>query len=162
METRLRSDARDRIQQIADQHDGKITAAMVLDDARDASSPLHRYFTWDDDEAAHRWRLRQAGVLLRSVEIRNVTTTMQVTYPAYVRDPEASPKDQGMVSVVRLRGERDLALEALGAEFARVAAMLRRARSLAVGLGLEDEVERVFGPLEVARARVEEELHPTE
>jgi hypothetical protein len=39
----------------------------LVDDARDADSPLHDYFEWDDDVAAERWRNSQAKYLLRHI-----------------------------------------------------------------------------------------------
>lgn len=47
---------------------GNVGPADVLSAARDPLSPLHSYFTWDDTEAADRYRLMQAGVLLRRVK----------------------------------------------------------------------------------------------
>lgn len=51
---------------------GELTAEFVLDDARSHNSPLHKYFDWDDGEAAERWRLTQAGGLIRSVFLKTV------------------------------------------------------------------------------------------
>ena len=48
---------------------GYITPEMVVDDARRASSPLHRYFTWSDEEAAAKWRIEQAKYLIRHITI---------------------------------------------------------------------------------------------
>jgi hypothetical protein len=37
----------------------------VVEAARDPKSPLHSRFEWDDGEAAEKWRLEQARVLIR-------------------------------------------------------------------------------------------------
>lgn len=37
--------------------------------AEDPSSPLHTHFTWDDSEAARKYRLAQAGALIRRVKL---------------------------------------------------------------------------------------------
>lgn len=50
----------------------KLTAEIVLDEAKKRYSPLHAYFTWDNDEAAGQWRLHQARNLIRSIEIEVV------------------------------------------------------------------------------------------
>lgn len=152
----VKNAARERIQWLADQNDGRVTASMVVADAKKKTSPLHACFDWDNDVAGDKWRLEQARRLIQSVRIETVTTTMRVSCPAYVRDPARQAGEQGHVAVSRLRSERDLAIEALTAEFSRVAATLRRAREIAVGLGLEAEVERMFGPLDQARSRLEE------
>lgn len=45
--------------------DGVIRPVDVVEAARDEESPLHDWFQWDDDEAAHQYRLLQARNLLR-------------------------------------------------------------------------------------------------
>jgi hypothetical protein len=44
---------------------GALTAEIVVDEASDPTHPLHHRFTWDDSEAARKWRLHEAGNLLR-------------------------------------------------------------------------------------------------
>lgn len=48
---------------------GPLTADRVLTEAMNARSPLHRYFEWDDEKAAHQFRLEQARRLIRSIEV---------------------------------------------------------------------------------------------
>lgn len=59
---------RDELQAIYDEH-GALTPAIVLAEATDEAHPLHKRFTWDDTEAASRWRLTQAAELIRSVKV---------------------------------------------------------------------------------------------
>lgn len=56
---------RKELEQLAEQHDGLVTPGAVVERARDPESPLHDRFTWDDSEAAERWRLEEARQLLR-------------------------------------------------------------------------------------------------
>lgn len=42
----------------------------VVEAAKAETSPLHCFFDWNDTTAAHKYRLKQARGLLRSVEIR--------------------------------------------------------------------------------------------
>lgn len=44
---------------------GTLTPALLVDLARDPQHPLHSRFEWADSVAAHKWRLEQAGQLLR-------------------------------------------------------------------------------------------------
>ena len=55
---------REQLQAIRDEH-GTLTPALVVDVARDPEHPLHPRFEWDDSTAAERWRIEQAGQLLR-------------------------------------------------------------------------------------------------
>jgi hypothetical protein len=58
----------DQLQAIYNRHH-TLTPQIVLAEATDPQHPLHRRFTWDDGEAAERWRLHQAQALIRSVNV---------------------------------------------------------------------------------------------
>lgn len=49
--------------------DGVLTAEAVLEEAQPETSPLHRLFTWDNEEAGHQYRLFQARLLIRRVRV---------------------------------------------------------------------------------------------
>lgn len=69
--TGLPEAAREALDAIAESDDdGLLHAQAVVEAARAASSPLHGYFTWDDDEAAEAYRLGQARQLIRSYRVR--------------------------------------------------------------------------------------------
>jgi hypothetical protein len=53
----------------------RLVPEEVVDAAREPEHPLHGFFEWDDSEAAHRWRVWQAGQLIRSVQILVTATT---------------------------------------------------------------------------------------
>jgi hypothetical protein len=48
---------------------GELTPDLVLADAKSHSSPLHKYFDWDDTSAAVKYRRMQAGKLIRSITV---------------------------------------------------------------------------------------------
>lgn len=58
----------EHLQAIYDRHQ-ELTPQLVLKEATNPEHPLHRRFTWDDGEAATRWRLHQAQALIRSVNV---------------------------------------------------------------------------------------------
>lgn len=58
----------DHLQSIYERHNA-LTPAIVLDEASKPDHPLHNRFTWDDGEAASKWRLHQAQALIRSVNV---------------------------------------------------------------------------------------------
>lgn len=67
---------------------GRLDPADVVTEARNDTSPLHRFFTWDDTEAAEQYRLDQARALIRRVKIEIRT------------EPDADPiRVRGFVSV---------------------------------------------------------------
>lgn len=69
---------------------GQLTPALVLSEARDPEHPLHRRFIWDDTEAAERYRLHQAQVLIRSVNvvIERAPNTPPIKVRAFVSQTE--------------------------------------------------------------------------
>lgn len=78
-------------------HDGYIDPEVVVEAAAHPDNPMHRFFTWDDTEAARRYRLAQAGQL-----VRRVTLTILRPAPAdpkrmevrKVRAVQSSPLDR--------------------------------------------------------------------
>lgn len=59
----------ERLEALREKHGGALTAAQVVRDAQAKSSPLHPCFEWDDSEAARKYRLAQAGHVMRCVVI---------------------------------------------------------------------------------------------
>lgn len=80
-------DAAERLAVICQKHDGTLTRSSVLEDARDPKSPLHKFFTWDDSEAAEAHRLNQAGSLIRRVKVRIIGGEVE-TRAYVVRRPQ--------------------------------------------------------------------------
>jgi hypothetical protein len=48
---------------------GQLSAPIVVQEAAPAASPLHAQFEWDDSVAGEKYRLRQAGDLIRSHKV---------------------------------------------------------------------------------------------
>lgn len=59
---------RDQLMAIYESH-GKLTPAIVVDEARDMEHPLHQRFEWDDEIAGEKWRREQARELIQSVRV---------------------------------------------------------------------------------------------
>ncbi|MCZ2344372.1 MAG: hypothetical protein LC104_21640 [Bacteroidales bacterium] len=69
---------------------GGLTPSAVLNSARNPQSPLHRFFIWDDTEAAARYRECQAYCLIRSIKVTiQPTGSKPVTVRAFVNIKEA-------------------------------------------------------------------------
>lgn len=45
------------------------TPQQILEKARDSSTELHKCFTWDDTEAAEKWRISEARAVVRNLKI---------------------------------------------------------------------------------------------
>ncbi len=58
-----------RLALLHEKYKSRLTADVVVKDARAKKSPLHHEFNWDRDSAAHEWNLHQARNLLNHVEV---------------------------------------------------------------------------------------------
>lgn len=54
---------------IEQKHDG-LTPEDVVDESRDKSAPLHPVFEWNDQVAAEKFRVVQAGTLIRNITVK--------------------------------------------------------------------------------------------
>jgi len=59
----------EHFEMLIEQGNGELTPDVVLRDAEELGSPTHEFFVWSDSEAARRYRLGQAGYLLRSIHV---------------------------------------------------------------------------------------------
>lgn len=128
---------------LARDNDGRLTPDNVVDAAQDEASPLHQCFEWDNDAAAHMFRVEQARHLIRSVRVDVTTSHHTVRVPAFVHDPECERGEQGYVSICQLSSDEDKSREVVIAEFSRAASALRRARAVAMALGIEEQIDDI-------------------
>lgn len=61
--------AGERMESIRKRNQGRLTAALLLEDAQARKSPLHKLFEWDDEKAAHSYRLQQASDIIRNIYV---------------------------------------------------------------------------------------------
>lgn len=45
------------------------TPRQILEKAKDSNTELHKCFTWDDSEAAEKWRIEEAKAVVRNLKI---------------------------------------------------------------------------------------------
>lgn len=73
---------------------GQLTPEALLEKATPVESPLHRFFDWDNDHAAHEHRLQQARYIIRYVVYRTVrvaTKPREMTLTIRRSPPPALP-----------------------------------------------------------------------
>lgn len=130
---------RDHLQAIYDERRA-LTPALVVDAARDEGHPLHPRFEWDDTTAAEKYRLTQAGELIRAARVTYISSGKPSQVRAFVpvRDKDYGPAEfvpvdeamsDPMTSRIVLRDfQRALAqLKAQYGHLTEYAAMLRAA-----------------------------------
>jgi len=80
------------LEKIRSKTDGKLIPEMVVEYAHNKNNPLHRYFVWDDSEAARLFRLRQASELIRvCVRIIPGTKTAVRAYVSLTNERKNAP-----------------------------------------------------------------------
>jgi len=141
---------------LAKKHKGHLTPEIVIQAAKDPESALHGEFTWDDAEAAHRYRLVQARALIRNATLLVKTGETRTILPAFVRDPDKPHREQGYISTVKVKSDEETVHAVLTEEFARAASILARARKLAAYFGMEDDVAEVEQQIHRLRDAVQE------
>ena len=94
---------------MARQNGGVLKVEDVLQEAQDEGSILHRYFEWDDTEAAVQYRKQQARALIARCKI-----TLIETEPIHIRAFVSLPTDREAGGGYRLTSEvvSDAALKA--------------------------------------------------
>lgn len=94
-----------------------LTPQLILKKAQAKASPLHGYFDWDDTEAARKWRIRQAGKLVGSIEVTVVIKSQPPTHVrAFVRvgpDATAERTTGRYVSLGRAMKDSDMRSDVL-------------------------------------------------
>jgi len=123
---------------------GKLDPAEIVKFAADhPDSPLFAWFTWDDTEAAKRYRLTQARELIRTVKITVTILDHKVSAPGYVRDPEATG-DAGIYrSIHHVKTDKEIARDVMVEEMKRVSNAISRANQIAHFLEAEDEIREI-------------------
>ena len=132
-----------RLNRIANAHHGRLTPELVVRDARDRKSPLHKLFEWDDSKAAHAYRIEQARRVI-TIRCEERLTVRELAAPCFVRDPAAAAAEQGYRSVASLKDDKDAAREVVEDELRRIVSAIERARAIADELGLGPELEELL------------------
>lgn len=111
------------LEQIRKTHKGFLRPEDVVEYARNQNTELHGMFCWDDTEAAHKYRVQQAGYLIRSIKVQirpNPKQEKIVTVREYVSLP-AERGAGGYRQINEVLTDDDLRLqfiESVQAEFA--------------------------------------------
>ncbi len=124
---------------------GQITAAKVVADARKASSPLHALFNWNIKQAAERWWLQRARVIIGAVTIQVTHQHTAIKAPCYVVD--TTVKGDGYRSVAAVKTDTVAARESLVYTLEVASGHLRRALDLAGPLGLAHEIDHLLAQI---------------
>ena len=59
----------EELEKIRQKNKGKLTPPLVVENAKNKTSPLHRCFEWDDSKAAQQFRIQQANYMIRCIVV---------------------------------------------------------------------------------------------
>lgn len=80
---------------------GKLKPAAVVEAARDSDSPLHPLFTWDDTEAAERYRRSQASTLIRDIRVIKTSAHGEENKRVYVHVTNGEAGEAGYITIAQ-------------------------------------------------------------
>lgn len=139
--------AGEELERVRTAHNGRLTSEMVADAARPEDAPLHSAFEWDDAKAATKWRIEQAGYLIRSIEIivdrENEEGAPIRAFVSVERD-----QDRSYTSTAHALADEELRKQVLGQAWKELEAWRRRHAELC-------EFARVFAEIDQARGAIE-------
>lgn len=110
---------------------GRLTPDAVLKDAKNPKSVLHAQFEWNDAKAAERWRLEQAGHLIRSVTV--VVEQRDEAEPQVIRAfvPISGSEDtRSYVPMMKALGDAEMRKQVLAQAHSELGAVARKYREL--------------------------------
>lgn len=123
---------------------GKLTARDVLERARDPDSALHRYFEWDDSEAAEKFRLIQAHGLIKRARVTIVQASGETAkVRAFVSLASDRVTGGGYRSTERVLASEVLTAGMLATAKLELAAFRRKYGQLTQLAGVLDAIERM-------------------
>lgn len=122
---------------------GLITPEQVVEAARDPKSPIHDRFTWDDTEAARKYRLEEARALIRV----SVTVVENIAGPirAFCSLPTDRLSGQGYRLTAAVMSDADQRAQMLACALEELRAFQQRYQEL-------QELAEVFAALAKVRA----------
>ena len=98
-----------------EQKHGHISPEIVLDESRSKKAVLHGLFEWDDKKAAEKYRLTQAGGIIRNLVVVLDEQKSQEPVRAYVNVVPEQPARRGefinIASAMMNESTRELTLE---------------------------------------------------
>lgn len=145
--------AQAELEEIRKANGGKLSPEAVVEYAKNPKSSLHSQFTWDDGEAAHKWRLSQAAHIIRVcvIIIPNVNEPVR----AYVSlMPDRKPSEGFYRSTVEVANNRDLREIMLEDAKAELQAFVDKYQALTELNEVFEVIERTLGKKKHNKARL--------
>ena len=131
------------LERVRTTNNGRLTQAMVVDEATPRSSPLHGHFEWNDGKAARLYRLDQAAHLIRSIEVIHTASKQEAPIRAFVS--VVRDEDRSYTSVAHALTDPELRQQVLSQAWRELEAWRKRHAELT-------EFAKLFAAIDQARA----------
>lgn len=102
--------AGETIKKIEDR-DGIVTREALLEESRPEDAPTHKCFEWNDTEAAEKYRLWQAGQVIRDIVVTIIDTDKEkepIKAPMFVNTADRSTQKARFTSVDRAFNDKEM------------------------------------------------------
>lgn len=132
------------LEQIRRAAGGYLRPTDIVEYARNEASVLHSYFTWDDSEAAYKYRLAEARALIRvCVHVSEQTSEKIRAFVSLTPDRNSSGGYRAIADVLDNQILMEVLMKDVIAELAAFKRKFERFRELAEINGLIEEADRI-------------------
>ena len=100
------------IEQIGD----NVTPEQILEKAQDSSTELHKCFEWNNDEAAYKWRVHQARMIVCHLVVKEVDENIEKPEIRLFHKTDSMQGYKPITLIVRNEDEYELLLKRAMAE----------------------------------------------
>lgn len=146
----------EELRHIAKKRSGMLTPEDVVEEARHKTSPLHKQFCWDDDKAAHQFRLLQARTMIQAcvkyVELNGNRTPIRVFVSL---TPDRNSDIGGYREMIAVLSDKTMRQQLLSDAFAEMEALQKK-------YGHLQELNEIFKESSLARKKFLEQWHQME
>jgi hypothetical protein len=142
-------DAGEYVETLYDRYKGHLTKDEILAAARNRNSPLHKFFEWDENEAAEKFRRRQVAQLLGSLRVRRHKKATTTRAFVFVSNPDHKGK-KVFIDIASAMRNPDMRREV-------VAKALRSLNSWVTAYGGQRELRFLSASVERMQKRIEAE-----
>jgi hypothetical protein len=130
----------DALKDIFDKH-GMVTPSLVVEAAKDAASPLHEEFMWDDADAAAQFRLIQARKIIRKHKIVYEGAPVKFVHVPRIKVPDDPSREGSYLPITMVVRQQSMFERALDEALQKLAAAERAVADLqkaAAGDAIDD------------------------
>ena len=148
------------IEQLHDSQDGPLSPERIVAAAEPARSALHPLFEWQDDVAAHRYRLDQARKVMQELRVTVVSRDGEVFEGGRFFVNVHFRGEQGYVTMVRAASDRFLLMQVLKTAIDELNAWRRRYAQLRDLAGVFAALDASMPDIDAMLPEMEDEPEP--